>query len=92
MQRGSASQSHDHIEDSNMSNITHNSSGPSFRSESSSDVQSSHSASTSNSTREFSGNILPMFPPEPRRSWRNRQAHQRFGDWIENPDSVDYSV
>ena len=94
---GTTTWSQDHIEDTNMLNITSSSSGPSFRSVSSSDVQSSLSASTSNSTRDFSGNTPPMAPPKPRRSGRNRQAPQRFGDWVyqqsvENPVSVEYFV
>ena len=79
---GSTSQSQDHIKDSNISNITINHSGPSFRNLSSSDVQSSRSASTSNRTRDFRGNIPLLTPPEPRRSGRKRQVCQRFGDWV----------
>ena len=91
------SRSQGHFEDSNISNITHNSSGPSFQSVPSSDVQSSRSASTSNSTHEFSPSIPPMAPPEPRRSGRNRQVPQRFGDWVyqqsvDDADVVEYFV
>ena len=55
---------------------------PSFRSVSSSNVQSSRSVSTSNSTHDFSVSIPPLAPPEPRRLGRNRQVPQRFGDWV----------
>ena len=86
-----------HFEDSNIANTTHNSSGPSFQSVPSSDVQSSHSASTSNSTYDFSPSIPPMAPPEPRRSGRNRQVPQRLGDWVyqqsvDDADVVEYFV
>ena len=91
------SRSQGHFEDSNISNITHNSSGPSFQSVPSSDVQSSRSISTSNSTHDFGPSIAPMAPPEPRRSGRNRQVPQRFGGWVyqqsvDNADVVEYFV
>ena len=95
--RDSTSRSQGHFEDSNISNITHNSSGPSFQSVPSSDVQSSRSANTSNSTHDFSTSIPPLAPPEPRRSSLNRQVLQRFGDWVyqqnvDDEDSVEYFV
>ena len=59
--------------------------------------QSSRSASTSNSTHDFSTSIPPLALPEPRRSSRNRQVPQRFGDWVyqqnvDDEDSVEYFV
>ena len=60
----SASRSHDHIEDSIISNSTNSSSGPLFRSVSSSHVQSSRSASTSNIIRDLSG-YIPLWPVVP---------------------------
>ena len=95
--RDSTFRSEGHFEDSNISNIKHTSSGPSFQSVPSSDVQSSRSASTSNSTHDFSTRIPPLAPPEPRRSSRNRQVPQRFGDWVyqqnvDDEDSVEYFV
>ena len=94
--RDSTARSQGHFEDSNISNITHNS-GPSFQNVPSSDVQSSRSASTSNSTHDFSSSIPHLAPSEPRRSSRNRQVSQRFGDWVyqqnvDDEDSVEYFV
>ena len=71
--RGSTSRYQGHFEDSNISNITNNSSGPSFQSVPSSDGQSSRSITTSNSSSDFSLSIPSTAPPEPRRSSRNRQ-------------------
>ena len=95
--RDSTSRSEGDFEDSNISNITHNSSGLSFQSVPSSDIQNSRSASTSNNTPDFSTSIPPLPPSPPRRSSRNRQVPQRFGDWVyqqnvDDEDSIEYFV
>ena len=96
----SISRSQGQNEDSNVSHFTDSSStGLSARNSlPSSSVQGSGSAGTLNSTSDISSvSTPPSAPPQPRRSGRNRQAPERFGDWIyqhtvDNPDTVEYFV
>lgn len=100
----STSRSMDHMEDSNISNVTNYSSGPVSRGVSSrSDIRSSPSTrmsntiDTVNSTSDRSTTVPLRVSPVRRRSGRNRQAPQRFGDWIyqqsvDDPDLVEHFV
>ena len=100
----STSKSRTNLEGSNISNITNISSGPTSRSDSSRVVQSSpstrmsNSMNTVNSTSDRSNTVPLSASPPPRRSGRNRQAPQRFGDWVyqqsvDDPDLlVEYFV
>ena len=86
---------HGHNEDSNISNITRNSSGHLHRSLSSPEVQSSSTSRNSGST--INTPHTSQASPQPRRSTRNRQAPTRYGEWVyqqhvENPDVVEYFV
>ena len=89
-----------HTEGSNISNITNYSSGPMSRGVSLPDVQSSPSTynqASQNSTSDQSPMVPSVVSPAPRRSGRNRQAPQRFGDWVyqqsvDDPDLVEYFV
>ena len=96
----STSNSQGHTEGSNISNITNYSSGPMSRGVSLPDVQSSPSTynqASQNSTSDQSPMVPSVVSPAPRRSGRNRQAPQRFGDWVyqqsvDDPDLVEYFV
>ena len=64
------------------------------------DVQSSPSTynqASQNSTSDQSPMVPSVVSPAPRLSGRNRQAPQRFGDWVyqqsvDDPDLVEYFV
>ena len=87
-------------EGSNISNIANYSSGPMSRGVFLPDVQSSPSTynqASQNSTSDQSPMVPSVVSPVPRRSGRNRQAPQRFGDWVyqqsvDDPDLVKYFV
>ena len=59
-------------------------------------VQSGDTIISNNSTQETSG-ATAISPPAPRRSVRNRQAPERFGEWIyqqsaDDTDLIEYFV